>query len=260
MITNDIPLAFAQAENAASKLIDKYGINSPEQIRVRDIAFLENAFVVEEAVARATASLVRTENTATIRVTPTDQPERQRFSIAHELGHFKLNHTNGILQKICTKNDMMSWHSNNIEAEANFFADELLLPKKMIEKMCDVAEINFKPVEDISKKFRVSLTATAIKFVRLNPEKCAVVYSENGKIIWSYRSPEWWPFIQHGRPLDKRTGAYDFFQGEELDTEPIDVDADAWLTNTKWVREISEHSIGAKQLGFVLSLLWIKPE
>ncbi|MGB9498692.1 MAG: ImmA/IrrE family metallo-endopeptidase [Dissulfuribacterales bacterium] len=260
MPKNNTPLEFLTAEKAATKLIDKYGIDSPEHIRLRDIAFNEGAIVIEEPVARATASLVRIGNKATIRVSPTDLPERQRFSIAHELGHLKLNHEAGALKTVCTNKDMMSWHKSSIETEANFFASELILPKKLAEKMCDVADVNFKPVQEIKKKFRVSLTAAAIKFVRLNPEKCAVVYSENGKIKWSYRSEDWWAYIQHGQPLDNRTVAYDFFQGKELYNDPVDVDADAWINNSRGVQEIVEHSIGSKEFDFVLSLLWIRPE
>lgn len=260
MSQNNFPLQFTMAENAATQLIDKYGIEAPEHIRLSDIAFHEGVLVVNEPVARATASLVRIGNTATIRVSPSDIPERQRFSIAHELGHFKLNHLAGELKKVCTKKDMMSWYKSSIETEANFFASELLLPKKLVEKMCDVSDVNFKPVQEIKNKFRVSLTAAAIRFVRLNPEKCAVVYSESGKIKWSYRSQDWWPYIQKDQPLDKRTLAYDFFRGEELYNEPIDVEADAWINNSRGVSEIVEHSIGSKEFDFVLSLLWIRPE
>jgi Zn-dependent peptidase ImmA (M78 family) len=238
----------------------KNGIRSPEDIRLRDIAFNEKVLVVEEPVARAAAILVRSGDRATIRISPADTPERKRFSIAHELGHFKLNHMAGALYKACTQKDMMSWYKSDVETEANFFASELILPKRLVEKKCDVAEVDFKPVMKIANEFSVSLTAAAIRFVRLTPEPCAVVYSENGIITWSYRNAEWWPFIQNGQPLDNRTGAYDFFQGEALDDDPIDVDADAWVSNSRGISEIVENSIGSRQYDFVLSLLWIKPE
>jgi Zn-dependent peptidase ImmA (M78 family) len=259
MDTSEFPLKFLLAEKAAQKIHDKYDITLPSQIRLRDIAFLEKALVIEDSVVRATASLIRVQKNATIRVSSDDQPERQRFSIAHELGHLKLNHMAGKIQKVCTKRDMMSWYKKDIETEANFFASELILPTKMLKKMCDVAEVDFGPVKKMAKKFRVSLTATAIKFVRLNPEKCALVYSENGKIAWSCRSADWQPYIDHGQPLDRRTGAYLFFHDEELDDEPIETEADAWISDSREMNDIVEHSIGSKQYGFVLSLLWIRP-
>jgi hypothetical protein len=39
-----------------------------------------------------------------------------------------------------------------------------------------VAEVNFGPIRKIANDFRASLTATALRFVRLCPEKCAVVF------------------------------------------------------------------------------------
>jgi Zn-dependent peptidase ImmA (M78 family) len=260
MNSNELSIKFLLAERAAQKIHEKYGITSPSQIRLRDIAFAENAFVIEQSITNASASLVRSERGATIRISPKDLPERQRFSIAHELGHLTLEHEAGKIQKICNQKDMMSWYKKNIETEANFFASELILPTWMFEKLCDVKEIDFGSVKKIARKFRASLTATTIKFVRLNPEKCALVFSENGKIVWSCRSDDWQPFIQHGQPLDRRTEAYAFFQSEELDEDPVEIPADAWFEDGSGaIQNIIEHSVGSKEFDFVLSLLWIRP-
>jgi hypothetical protein len=59
-------------------------------------------------------------------------------------------------------------------------------------------------------------------------------------------------------PLDRRTIAYDFFKGERIPDEPIEIEADAWI-ETRGVEDIVEHSIGSVNYGFVLSILWIKP-
>ena len=259
MKSNGHSIRLGLAEHAARELHEKYDIIFPEQIRLRDIAYAEKAFVIEESVASATASLVRTKNKATIRISPGDREERQRFSIAHELGHLKLNHQNGKIKTVCTQQDMMSWYKKSIETEANYFASELILPTVMLERLCDVEEVDFRPVKKIAKKFRASLTATAIKFVSLNPEKCALVYSENEKIVWSYPSPDWRPFIQHGVPLDQRTEAYEFFQRKELYEEPVETPANAWFNDNREIEDLVEHSIGSKEFDFVLSLLWIRP-
>lgn len=255
----DHSIRYGLAEHEAQKLHEKYGIISPEQIRLRDIAYAEKVIVIEKSVTSAVASLVRTRNKATIRISPRDREERKRFSIAHELGHLKLNHQTGKIKTVCTNKDMMSWYKKSIETEANYFASELILPTKMLERLCDVEEVNFSAVKYIAKTFRSSLTATAIKFVHLNPEKCALVYSENGKIIWSCRSGDWYPFIQLGVPLDQRTEAYEFFQRKELYDDPVETPAEAWFDDTRGIGDVIEHSIGSKEFDFVLSLLWIRP-
>ncbi len=254
---DDIDLKLIEAERKAAETIEYYGICSPEHIRVRDIAYAKGAAIVEERVSRAAASIVKAGKHATIRVAPGDTPERKRFSIAHELGHLAMNHIKSI-QKICSESDMMSWYQINQETQANFFASELILPTKLVKKRCDIGDINFGPIKQVASDFRASLTATAIKFVRLCPEKCAVVYSAEGKIKWFYKSPEWWPFIRRDKKLDKRTLAYDFFEGEPMETEPGEVDADAWV-ESRGIDEIVEHSIASNQYGFVLSILWIRP-
>jgi hypothetical protein len=256
-MANDLDFKLIAAERLASETIDEFGICSPEQISVRDIAFAKGAMVVEQKVARAAASIVKSGSHATIRIPPGDTPQRKRFSIAHELGHFLLDQVISI-QRICSHEDMMNWHQTSQETQANFFASEMILPKKLVEKRCDIGTINLEPIRQLAKDFNASLTATAIKFVRLCPEKCAVVYSTNGIIKWFFKSPNWWPFIRRGKKVDKRTLAYDFFIGATMEPEPVEVDADAWV-ESGGVDEIVESSVASPQYGFVLSILWIRP-
>ena len=42
-----------------------------------------------------------------------------------------------------------------------------------------------------------------------------------------------------------------------MEKDPVEVDADAWV-HSSGAEEIVEHSIGSRQYGFVLSILWIK--
>lgn len=71
---------------------------------------------------------------------------RKRFSIAHELGHIVLGHTN-------TNNSDYDYDSKNYrEIEANEFAAELLVPYEFLKK--DVAQGT--PVKDLVSKYYVS--------------------------------------------------------------------------------------------------------
>ena len=254
---SDIDFKLLESERLAAETIDEFGICSPDHIRIRDIAFAKGAMVVEHKLMRAAASIVKSRNHATIRIQPGDSPERKRFSIAHELGHLLMGHITSI-KKVCSDADMMNWYQSSQETQANFFASEIILPTKLLRRRCDIGDINFDPVKKIAEDFRASLTATAIKFVRLCPEKCAVVYSTEGKIKWFYKSPDWWPFIQKDKKLDERTLAYDFFVGQPMEPDPVEIDAKAWV-ESNGLDEIVEHSIASTIYGFVLSMLWIKP-
>lgn len=256
---NNLSFNLAFAEYEATKIIEKYGISSPEHIRLKDIAYDLGAIVLEGTLKGAAASLVRIERHATIRVSNENLYEyRKRFSIAHELGHFVLNHHLSI-QKICSDEDIMNWYQKSEETEANFFAGELILPERLIKKKCDVSEVDFGHIKQIAQEFRASLTATAIRFVRFCPEKCAIVFSKDNRVRWFYGSESWWPFIPVGSKLDERTVASDFFKGILLPDKPVEVDAAAWVESER-LDEIIEHSVGSKYLNFVLSILWIKPE
>jgi hypothetical protein len=253
---DEFDLKSREAEASASKLIERYGISSAAHIRLKDIAYDLGVGVVEGPLEGAAASLVRTGKRATIRVSIHETYQyRKRFSIAHELGHFVLNH--GLpLRLVCSDRDMTEWHRPGQEREANAFAAELILPRVLVERRCDVAEVTLNPVRQISEEFRASLTASAIRFVRFCPEMCAVVFSREGRVKWCFRSRDWWPFIRRDA-LDRRTLASDFFAGKSLADEPEEVVADAWLDG-RGPRELVEHSIAFRNLHAVLTLLWIR--
>lgn len=57
---------------------------------------------------------------------------RQRFTLAHELGHYLLGHAAGAFQDVASN----SIKSNNpVEQEADEFAAELLVPSQVLKKM-----------------------------------------------------------------------------------------------------------------------------
>lgn len=62
----------------------------------------------------------------TIFVNPDEPSSRQRFTVAHELGHYELGHGNRNREK----ETLASY--DPIEAEANQFAAELLMPENAI--------------------------------------------------------------------------------------------------------------------------------
>jgi hypothetical protein len=186
---------------------------------------------------------------------------RKRFSVAHEIGHLELGHAKQ-QDFVCTDKDMVAGLNDaSKESEANAFAGELLLPTRLVAKTCDVAEVTFDPIRNLAGEFRTSLTATALKFVRLCPEMCALAYSKDGKVKWVAKSDDFWPYIPVDKPLDNKTLAYGYFVGRDFHDDPEEIDADAWLdcSESRGIDEIMEHSVAMPSLESVLSLLWIKP-
>ena len=83
---------------------------------------------------------------------------RQRFSIAHEMGHIFLHSTREatVYNREPTPND------NPLESEANIFASRLLAP------LCVLHYLNVQTPEEIAELCNISITAARIRFERLN--------------------------------------------------------------------------------------------
>jgi len=92
-------------------------------------------------------------------------PHRQRFTIAHELGHY-IKHTI-LTENFIDTTFFRNEESNQMEHEANKFAAELLMPQVLFEKY--ITEVS-KQVEDVAKYFQVSSMAVRIRAKQLGYE------------------------------------------------------------------------------------------
>lgn len=94
---------------------------------------------------------------------PTDHMERQRFTIAHELGHHVLHSETLLKSKL--KRDTNFISQNKEEIDANRFAAELLLPFKYL-KMA-ILEADNIDTKHLAKKFCVSDAVMTIRLINL---------------------------------------------------------------------------------------------
>ena len=110
--------------------------------------------------------LVKKESKNIIGVNEYHHPVRQRFTIAHEIGHYKL-HVNQPLFIDYYKGSIL-YRSNNkpknyiMEKEANQFAASLLMPKKLIEEQLSKLpeDMDYEDkLYELSQVFKVSKQA-----------------------------------------------------------------------------------------------------
>lgn len=91
---------------------------------------------------------------------------RQRFTIAHELGHYLSGHENIDHESLKPSHDdkryMDKWWKQ--EEEADEFAAELLMPEKMLKRDIVVGKINTKI---LAEKYKTSEQAMIIQLVNL---------------------------------------------------------------------------------------------
>jgi len=103
-------------------------------------------------------------NRCFIHVNYNHPPNRRRFTVAHELGHYCLH--DDILQKeglILEINNISQIGVDIKEIEANAFAGELLMPKDEFLKQLNI----LKSVEKIAEYFFVSQLSAQVRLVNL---------------------------------------------------------------------------------------------
>ena len=244
---------------AARGVLHRFGVQAPEHIAVEAFAAAYGATLVEAPLDGAQAQLVRTADKIEIvlaeRVT---DPAARRFSVAHELGHLVLEHPPKRPSELCDIGARARRKGeDDVEAEANAFAGELLLPESLLRRRCEVSPVDLSIPRAIAEAFRVSLLAAAIRFVELASERCAAVFSSKGAVKWCAASASFPGEVARGKRLDPHSLAHDFFAGRALPDAPEPVPADAWLDTTRGDVDLIEHSIGSPELGTVLTILWI---
>ena len=112
-----------------------------------------------------------------IGVNANHHPNRQRFTIAHELGHILLHRSRLDAAVLIDKNknfiprDAISAEGTDpVEVEANAFASELLMPVKLV---CQVLSESTRDLHDdeyliaLAKRFRVSLAAFQFRLEKI---------------------------------------------------------------------------------------------
>lgn len=114
---------------------------------------------------------------------------RQRFTLAHELGHILIPwHIGNVVDEIDAKNGD---NGNYIEREneANRFASELLLPQLWTLENIDDGRNILESIFWLAETAWVSIQATVIKVVNCIGPGYVLACAHNGSLVWSYRSP-----------------------------------------------------------------------
>lgn len=186
---------------------------------------------------------------------------RKNFTIAHELGHYYIKHHNED-QYTCSSSDMQLFDISNkeIEAEANCFAAELLMPEKLILSELKFKDFNYETIEYISSKFKVSREAAAIKIIEKSVEKDAVVITRNGGILWS-KSSRYFKYTLRNR-IHKDTYLYDaVYDNKELPNQFEQVYPHSWLIDMNIPDDlnIQEHTIYFNKYNSAITLIKILP-
>jgi Zn-dependent peptidase ImmA (M78 family) len=161
-------------ERRAVELLEKYGHGKPPIDVVRLCQQLNIELAVEELEDEISGVLMVQEQPVIV-VNRSHSRARQRFTIAHEIGHFVLHRTpkdavfvdRAALQ---FRNQVSSKGLDPNEVAANHFAAALLMPHSMLEADLRSIDESITAVHVIrlAKKYGVSEQAMNIRLARLD--------------------------------------------------------------------------------------------
>jgi Zn-dependent peptidase ImmA (M78 family) len=115
----------------------------------------------------------------------------QRFSVAHELGHYFLpGHIDHLFDEGKTQHRSRSGFVSidPYELEADHFASSLLMPRRLFAAEMFKAGEGLAAIEHLAGVCRTSLTATAIRYAQLTEKAVAVVVSTDARVDYCFMS------------------------------------------------------------------------
>lgn len=163
-----------KAQTRAKALRTKHGIASVP-VDVDRLAELEGVEVDRADFGEEISGLlVKHGGRATIGVNARHAPSRQRFTIAHELGHYLLHSSRELFVDkdyiVHFRDDKSSTGYDPIEVEANQFAAELIMPAAKVRELFNDHRFDIDDegaLRRLATQFQVSATAMAVRLSSL---------------------------------------------------------------------------------------------
>lgn len=189
----------------------------------------------------------------------------KRFSIAHEIGHYRLpGHVDAIFSKYGehVSNDRFQ-STNKYEREADHFAAALLMPATLFAVDIKHAGDGLEAIETLASKYETSLEATALRYTQTSRDPVAVIRSEGRSIDYAFMSDSLKDFpdldwIRKGMPLPvgSVTAAFNASKINIKNAESMEgiSDLQEWF-NAPHGQKIMEEVVGLGSYGKTLTVL-----
>jgi Zn-dependent peptidase ImmA (M78 family) len=164
-----------EIEKSVAILLEKHSVTEPP-VPVERIAGAEGLPIIETVYGGdVSGALIRSNGLVGIAVNASHHPNRRRFTVAHELAHFKLRHEGEHVDRdftVLRRDDRSSEANDSLEIEANAYAACLLMPREFLLR--DL-RANFNGDFDfseqylaiIAKKYKVSTSALNYRLINL---------------------------------------------------------------------------------------------
>ena len=179
-ISIDSRLTGSTPADTSSKILSYYNITESQEIDLDGIISDIGIFLDEDEMSSSEGRLIINNNRAVISVNSNvNENGRKRFIQAHELAHFML-HRNKRNYFLCTSKDFNDWFTRrNIEAEANQFAANLLMPKQNFTKEFSI-EFTLNEVLRVKEIFGTTFTSTIRRYIEIGSQPIAMIMFKKG--------------------------------------------------------------------------------
>lgn len=180
----------------ADYLLRKLGIQAALHIELDSLAEECQASIVYAPLKGCDGRVLGNGARAIITVASNRSPGRQRFSAAHELGHwiYDRGHVDQRLTVAERCSDILgkrTWEGPGREQRADRFAAELLLPEWLFVPACRGQPTTLLGVSQLATIFGTSLTATALRLIEKGPRPAFMVTSDHQlRRKWFRRHPD----------------------------------------------------------------------
>lgn len=158
-------------ELKAEEILNKVNIKSIP-IQVEEIASRFNIKISRAPSKDFSGMLIRKDGHALIGVNDEEAPFRQRFTIAHELGHFFLHpRKDTFVDQVSYRDNKKDILRTPTERQANMFAAALLMPNSLLEKdFRSISKNGFTEdeLQLLADKYQVSEDAMRFRLMNLN--------------------------------------------------------------------------------------------
>ena len=213
----------------AEELLKDLGVTAASDIDIEAIAYYVGAIIKYRLLNGCEGRIIGANDRAVITVNSLAIPTRQRFSAAHELGHWHY-HRGRSLMCLSDEINNPAKRSSNPERVADGYAADLLMPRFLLRPMAkEIGKVSFQAVEALRKEFKTSITATAIRLVEHGPEPAMLVCHTTKGRKWFNRSRDvpqrWFPRDE----LDVYSDAMEVLCGRAGRGNRSLIGADAWF-------------------------------
>jgi hypothetical protein len=240
------------------RLLWRYGVTKPEHINLDAIAEDQGAPVRYAPLCGCEARLVAIGKKAAITVNSGSRPERQRFSVGHELAHWRDRHTGGFQ---CAQEDISPQNvkAKSAEADANAYASQLLLPSYLVDPWILGRKTSLDTAKQLGQDFRASLTASAIKLVKRSAVAACVLCHKQRGLSWFAKNDAMPEDTYIPSELSHETAAFGMvFEDGERMSRPSVEPASRWVSSQALrTAEVESQSVRLSE-GVVLTVIAVK--